>query len=330
MTERLLTVSADDDGQRLDRWLKRHVPDMPYGLAQKLLRKGAIKVNGKKAKTDLRLEGGAEIRIPPFETGGIKREKREQKVSDKDAAFIKSLVIYEDQDVIALNKPGGLAVQGGSKTKRHIDGMLGALSNKEGVKPRLVHRLDKDTSGVLLLARSAKAAKELGRLFKERQVKKIYWAIISPTPEVKDGTIKAPLTKSGENYEKMSIDDEGKYAVTEYSVLEHAGKKAAFAVFWPRTGRTHQIRIHAADILKAPVFGDGKYGGIRNEEGEKRIDGLENLSKELHLHAARLILPHPFKKGKIDVAAPLPPNLAKSWKSLGFSPKIKQDPFADL
>ncbi|MCD8520217.1 MAG: pseudouridine synthase, partial [Alphaproteobacteria bacterium] len=155
MSERILVVADDDDGQRLDRWIKRHVPDLPYVLAQKLLRKGAIKVDGKKAKTDQRLSGGQSVRIPPFETAGPQKEKRARPLSDKDAAYIRSLVIFDDGDVIAINKPGDLAVQGGTGTERHVDGMLDALVNEAGVRPRLVHRLDKDTSGVLLLARSA-------------------------------------------------------------------------------------------------------------------------------------------------------------------------------
>lgn len=334
MSERLLPVPNDDDGQRLDRWLKRHVPDMPYVLVQKLLRKGAIKVDGKKAKTDQKLAGGQIVRIPPFESGGVQKELRKKQLSEKDAAFIRSLVIFDDGDVIALNKPADLAVQGGTSTNRHIDGMLDALINAEGVRPRLVHRLDKDTSGVLLLARSAACAKALGAAFKGRGIKKIYWALIAPAPEIQDGTIRAPLLKSTGNYEKMQVDEtDGKPAITEYKVIENASRKAAFAVFWPRTGRTHQIRIHAA-LLGCPIVGDGKYG-LWNDEGNRTdaalLEGLDDTAKTLHLHAARMMLEHPMQKGKrLDISAPLPPVLARSWKAMGFRTTLKGDPFKDL
>lgn len=330
---RLITVKDDDDGQRLDRWLKRHVPDMPYALAQKLLRKGAIRVDGKRAKTDTRLSGGQEIKIPVFETGGVKSEGR-RKPSAEDAAFIRSLIIYEDADVIALNKPHGIATQGGTNQKKHIDGMLETLKDREGVVPRLVHRLDKDTSGVLLLARSAKAARELGFLFKGRDVRKIYWAIVSPAPEAFEGTIKAPMAKAGgAGREKMVVDEEeGKYAVTEFAVIENADREAAFVAFWPRTGRTHQIRLHA-QVMGTAILGDGKYKLIKDPESKRPdidLAGVE-IARRLHLHAHRLILPHPTKHGKVlDITAPLPPELVKSWRALGFNPKYKGNPFADI
>lgn len=329
-----IKVKEDDDGQRLDRWFKKAVPDMPYVLVQKLLRKGQIRVDGKRAKPDTRLEAGQEVKIPPFKPADKKAPPKKKKITDEDKAFMRSLILYEDADIIALNKPSGLAVQGGTNTKRHIDGLLPALKNKQGVVPRLVHRLDKETSGVLLLARSAKAARELGFLFKGRDVRKIYWAIVSPTPEALEGTIKAPLHKSGGNFEKMVIDDEdGKSAITEYAVLEHAGRAAAFVAFWPRTGRTHQIRAHTAQVLGSGIIGDGKYKAVKDEECkliDADLQGL-NPSKKLHLHARRLILPHPIQKGRIiDVTAPLSPEMSKSWKNLGFNPKDKQNPFEML
>lgn len=334
---RLINVKNDDDGQRLDRWLKKHVPDMPYVLAQKLLRKGAIRVDGKRVKTDTKLVGGQEVKIPAFETGGVKSQKRpenKRKLSAEDAAFIRSLVIYDDGDVIALNKPYGIATQGGTGQKRHIDGMLDALKNEEGVEPRLVHRLDKDTSGVLLLARSAKVARELGASFKGRDVRKIYWAIVKPCPDMFTGTIKAPIAKAGgAGREKMIVnEEEGKFAATDYSVIENANREAAFVAFWPRTGRTHQIRIHA-QVMGCPILGDYKYKRIEDPESkrvEADLDGMD-IAKRLHLHARRLVLPHPVKPGKvIDITAPLPPELAKSWKALGFNPKYKGDPFEGL
>lgn len=328
---RLIPVKQDDDGQRLDRWLKRVAPDLPYVLAQKLMRKGAIRVNGKRAKPDTRLAAGQEVKIPPFETSGIKSQKNKRKITQEDILFMRSLVIYEDKDVIALNKPYDLATQGGTNTKRHIDGLLDVFKDKEGTRPKLVHRLDKETSGVLLLAKSSKAARELGTLFKSKDVKKIYWAVTSPTPEAYEGAIKAPIHKSGGNYEKMVIDEEeGKYALTEYTVLENAGRETAFVAFWPRTGRTHQIRVHASQALGCSIIGDGKYKAVKDDES-KRIDAdLEGmrLAKRLHLHARRIILPHPLERGKtLDITAPLCPELVKSWKSLGFNHKDKSDPF---
>ncbi len=331
---RFITVKQDDDGQRLDRWIKRYVPELPYVLAQKLMRKGQIRVDGKRVKPETRIVGGQEVKIPPFASGNRDRSNDRKKMSDEDIKFMHSLVIYEDEDVIALNKPAGIATQGGTNTKRHIDGLLDVFKDKEGVKPRLVHRLDKDTSGILLLARSAKAARELGFAFKGRDVRKIYWAVVTPAPEAYEGTIKAPILKSGGDYEKMVIDEEeGKFALTEYSVLENAGREAAFVAFWPRTGRTHQIRVHAAQAMGCSILGDGKYKAVKDEES-KRIDadlaGM-GLAKRLHLHARRVILPHPMKHGKtLDITAPLAPDLVKSWKSFGFNHKNKEDPFADL
>ncbi len=328
---RLISVKEDDDGQRLDRWLKRVPPDMPYVLAQKLLRKCAIRIDDKKVKPDARLVAGQEVRIPPFETGGIKSEINKRKITEEDVIYMRSLVIYEDEDVIALNKPHGLATQGGTNTKRHIDGLLDVFKDKEGVKPRLVHRLDKDTSGVILLAKSAKCAREFGLAFKGRDVKKIYWAVVTPTPEAYEGTIKAPIVKSEGDYEKMIIDEEeGRYAVTEYAVVENAGRAAAFVAFWPRTGRTHQIRVHSAQALGCSIIGDNKYWAVKDEESkliDADLDGMK-LAKRLHLHARRVILPHPMHPEKIlDITAPLCPELVKSWKALGFNHKNKQDPF---
>ena len=321
---RHLIVAKDDDGQRLDRWLKRHVPELPYTLAQKLMRQGQIRVDSKRAKAETRLKAGQDVRIPPIATAGDRQEQRE-KISDKDRAFIKSLVIYDDGDVIALNKPADLASQGGTKMKRHIDGLLDVLKNKEGVRPRLVHRLDKDTSGVLLLARSAQAARVLGDSFKGRDVKKIYWAIVAPTPAQPNGTIRASLYKAeGNRREKVVVDDEqGKRAKTDYTVLENVGDQAAFVAFWPRTGRMHQIRVHA-QLIGCPIVGDAKYGGTTG-----KIGGME-LAKRMHLHARRIILPHPMRKGVLDITAPLSPELVATWKGFGFNHNNKSDPFEDI
>ncbi len=332
---RYITVKDDDDGQRLDRWIKKYVPDMPYVLAQKLMRKGQIRVDGKRVKPDTRLVSGQEIKIPPFESKTQDKIKvHKKKITDDDIEFMRSLVIYEDEHVIALNKPADFAVQGGTNTKHHIDGLLEVFKNKDGVVPRLVHRLDKGTSGILLLARSAKCARELGFAFKNRDVRKIYWGVVSPTPDAYEGTIKAPIVKSEGDYEKMVIDEkEGKFALTEYCVIENAGRAAAFVAFWPRTGRTHQIRVHAAEALGSAIIGDRKYRAIKDEECkliDADLEGMD-LPKRLHLHARRLILPHPMISGRVlDVTAPLSPELVKSWKNLGFNHKYKQDPFEEL
>lgn len=331
---RHIKVKDDDDGQRLDRWLKKEVPELPYGLSQKLMRKGQIRVDGKRAKPESRLSAGQEVRIPPIE-GQREKEQKTFKLSDKDRAFMKDLVIYQDEDVIALNKPHGIPTQGGSKIKYHIDGLLEALADRDGVKPRLVHRLDKETSGILLLARSAKIARKLGDAFKSRDVKKIYWAVVCPTPETHEGTIKAPLFKAGgNNKERMVVDEEqGKTAITEFIMLEQALDSAAFMAFWPRTGRTHQIRVHS-ELMGCPIVGDNKYARLPEQEethearrkAEADLSAL-GLADRLHLHARRIILPHPGRAGILDITAPLPPELKTSWKKLGFSPNLKEDPF---
>lgn len=317
-----ITVAADDDGQRLDRWLKKRLPELPYRLVQKLIRDGQLRVDGKRAKADTRLKEGQQVRVPPV---AEKQRGEKAKLGDKATAFMKSLVIYDDGDVIAINKPHGLASQGGTNTHHHVDGLLDALKNREGVRPRLVHRLDRDTSGILLLARSAKVAKELGDSFKGRNIKKIYWAIVAPVPEEHEGTIRAPVGKGlGKDKERMVVDttEEGKKAYTDYVVLEQTGNDAAFVAFWPRTGRTHQIRLHA-EVMECPIVGDDKYGGA-----QENIAGMA-LADRLHLHARRIICPHPTKKGMLDITAPLPSDLHKSWKALGFSPNLKGDPFKD-
>ncbi|NCT41688.1 MAG: RluA family pseudouridine synthase [Alphaproteobacteria bacterium] len=330
---RHIEVKADDDGQRLDRWIKKYVPEIPYALAQKLMRKGQIRVGSKRAKAETRLETGQTVRIPPVDD---KSQPIKHKLTDKDKAFIKDMVIYEDADVIVLNKPSGIATQGGSKQSRYIDLYLEAFTNKEGVKPRLVHRLDKDTSGILLLARSANVARKLGDAFKGRDIKKIYWAITSPAPETPEGTIKAPLSKAGgSNKERMVVDEEeGKMAITDFVILESAMSSAAFVAFWPRTGRTHQLRVHA-ELIGCPIVGDKKYSRLPEQEewhearrkAEADLNGMD-LANRLHLHARRIILPHPTNTGKmLDITAPLPPELRKSWKALGFSPNLKGDPF---
>ena len=310
---RMIKVTEAHDGQRLDRWLKRELGRVPQSLIFKIIRTGQVRVDGKRAKADQRVSEGQEVRVPP-----VKAESKEKKgLSQKDREFIKSLVIYDDGDVIALNKPGNIATQGGTNTYRHIDGLLEGLKNKKGVMPRLVHRLDKETSGVLILARSAAAVRELGFMFKGKDVEKQYCAMVSPTPEVYEGTIDAPLLKAGGKMrENIQVHEDGQKAITDYQVIDNAGKKAALLIFRPQTGRTHQIRVHASQVLEAPIVGDRKYGfdpdGFEGQLGTKRT----------HLHAFSLSFRHPTTKKHVEIKAPLPLDLKKSWKSFGFNEKL--------
>ncbi|MCI5059879.1 MAG: RluA family pseudouridine synthase [Alphaproteobacteria bacterium] len=328
-----IEVIPDEDGQRLDRFLKKHLEGTPFSLLQKLMRKGQIRVDSKRVKPDTRLQSGQNVRIPPLED---KKPAHKPKLSEKDRDFIRSLVIYDEGGIIALNKPAGIATQGGSKVTRHIDGMLDALKDKEAVRPRLVHRLDKDTSGVLLLARSASMARELGKIFQGRNIKKIYWALCAPAPEINSGEIRAPIRKikNSSGQEKMCIDpEEGQNATTYFDVLERAHKQAAFVAFWPRTGRTHQIRIHAAH-MGFGVIGDPKYfskNDQAHDPNQPNIDlGGINISKRLHLHAHEVEFIHPKNSKMVTITAPLPGALIKSWKNFGFSTTIRDDIFQDV
>jgi len=314
------TVADGDDGVRLDRWFKQHVPDLPFGRLQKLLRTGQVRVDGKRAKADTRVEAGAEIRIPPYQAGD-KTAKPKHRVNDKDAEMIRSLILYQDDWVIAINKPPGLAVQGGSRTARHIDGMLDALQFKAPERPRLVHRLDKDTSGVLLLARTRKAAQVLTKAFTSKDIRKIYWALAVGNPEMDEGEISSLLSKQGgAKGERMESGDGGQKAVTDFVRVDHAGTRASWLALMPRTGRTHQLRVHCIN-LGTPIVGDGKYGGP-----EAYIEGL---SKDMHLHARQLVMPHPRGSGTLDITAPLPDHMQKSWSFFEFDERDALDMFGD-
>lgn len=316
-----VTVSESDDGQRLDRWLKKHYPNTTFGEAQKILRTGQLRVDGKRAKGDTRLKTGQIIRIPP--QLGTATPKEERALSKKDAEFIQSIVIYKDEHLIAINKPSGLATQGGSKITRHIDGMLDGL--KFGAdKPHLVHRLDRDTSGIMLLARNTKAARLMGEVFKSRDIRKYYWAITVPAPPQHEGRIQSSIAKVavGGGERVMRVDDEeGKMALTYYSVIESLVDTLAFVAFWPRTGRMHQIRVHAAEI-GCPLLGDYKYG-----EDQSFFDDKPELPKTMHLHARRLVFQHPVTGKKVDITAPVGPDMKKTFTYFGFDTDDKSDPF---
>ncbi|MBI2234233.1 MAG: RluA family pseudouridine synthase [Micavibrio aeruginosavorus] len=323
---KIVTVAQDDDGQRLDRWLKKNAPDLPYALLQKLMRKGQIRVDGKRAKTDTRLAAGQEVRIPPSSDEG--KQDRYFRAQKGDAELLKSMILYDDGDLMVLNKPAGIAAQGGLRVERHIDGLLEHMADAEGSKPKLCHRLDRDTSGLLVLARSREMAAKMGKAFENKNIRKYYWALVAPAPEENEGSIVAPLAKGADSFKDMMVVDEenGKFARTEFKVIERAAKKAAFLALWPRTGRTHQLRVHC-QAAGFPIIGDEKYG---NDDAAADMVQALGLAPRLHLHAARLILPHPGGKGVLDLRAPLPPELRKSWGDFGFDYDFSGDPFADV
>lgn len=315
MAVQFITVATEDNDIRLDRWFMRHYPDLKNGQLQRLLRAKNIRVNGKKATTAQHLNVGDEVRVPPLTVSPKSELPRD--LSKADTEFMKSLVIYKDEYVIVLNKPAGLAVQGGSKTERHIDGMLDALRFEKNEKPHLVHRLDKDTSGVLVLGRTANAAAKLAEAFRSRDAHKVYWAVVVGKPKLLSGKIDAPLSKmsGAKGGEQMRIDFEnGQKALTLYRVIDSLGKKASWLELSPLTGRTHQLRVHLAEALNTPIIGDGKYGGDRSFSV-----GIDN-NKKLHLHARAIRLPHP--NGKIlEIQADLPKHMLDTFHFLGFNIK---------
>ncbi len=319
-------VGDDEADLRLDRWFGIHFPQLGHGHLQKLLRKGQVRVDGRRAKAGLRLAAGAEVRVPPL---GVRpadkpREKASPAIGKADAALMRSLVLYKDQDAIALNKPPGLAVQGGTGTHRHIDGMLEALRFDGKETPRLVHRLDRDTSGVLLLGRTRKATATLGKAFRSRTARKVYWAITVGVPETQSGRIDLPIAKlPGPAGERMVVDrDKGQRATTVYRVVDRIGSRLAWVALWPWTGRTHQLRVHCAAI-GCPILGDGKYGGA-----DAFVTG-HPVSRKLHLHARSLTVPHPSRKADLSVTAPLPDHMKDTWALFGLDPNDAEDPFAE-
>ena len=310
---RTFTVSEEDDGIRLDRWFKRHLPDVSFNTVSRWSRTGQLRLAGKRAVPGDRIEAGQEIRVPPLETaparaGRIQR-KRETLTADEEQ-FVRDMVIYEDPGAFVLNKPPGLATQGGTKTHQHLDRLLDGLAG-EGARPKLVHRLDKDTSGALLVARNARTAGHFAKAFSGRTAKKVYWAIVVGVPDRDEGVIDAPLAKQpGTGGEKMHVDTEhGLPAKTRWRVIDRAGNRSAWVELQPLTGRTHQLRAHMAAI-GFPIVGDAKYGGA-----EAFLTG--GISRKLHLHARRIRI-DAADGGKIDVTAELSPHFAESLATLGF------------
>ncbi|MCC5997418.1 MAG: RluA family pseudouridine synthase [Oceanicaulis sp.] len=307
-----IEVTPGEAEMRLDRWFRKHFPHIPHGRVEKFLRTGQVRVDGARAKGNQRLEAGQIVRVPPLPEPG--EVKADAPLTREDAAFARSMVIYQDADLIALNKPHGLAVQGGSKTTRHVDRLLDAFGRGDE-RPRLVHRLDKDTSGVLVVARTADSARRLARLFQTRDVKKIYWAVALGVPAPHTGQISGFLKKSGGadgDRERMVAARHGEegaqHAVTHYGVADHAGRRVSWVVLSPETGRTHQLRVHLAEFGHA-ILGDGKY--------VCDIPTPEGLSRKLHLHARRVEIPRPGKPA-LKIEAPLPDHMSETFAALGF------------
>ncbi len=318
---KLLGVGEAEDGMRLDRWLRRRWPHLGQTQIHKLARSGQLRVDGGRVKADTRLTAGAQIRVPPLPDAP--RREASEGVSSRDAAFARGLVLYEDDEVLVLNKPAGLAVQGGTKTTHHIDRLLSVWG--EGAdRPRLTHRLDRDTSGAMVLGKTATAAAQLAAAFAKRGARKTYWAIVEGNPRPVDGTVDLPLAKTGaQDLERVTPvdpkDPRAKAAVTEFVTLARAGPRAAWLALRPLTGRTHQLRVHML-ALGHPILGDPKYNTPASIEASGPL--------KLQLHARRLALPHP-SGGLIDIEAPLSPEMLAGFARFGFDPhEADGDPFA--
>jgi 23S rRNA pseudouridine955/2504/2580 synthase len=308
-------VTPDEAGMRVDRFLEARFPGLAFSHIQRVIRKGELRVNGRRVEPKDRLAAGQAVRIPPLRLEAPKPRGDEGGDAEKTRAFLRSITLHEDADVLVLNKPMGLAVQGGSGTVRHLDGMLEVLRDDKGQRPRLVHRLDKDTAGCLLVAKTRFAASALAKIFRSRAARKIYWALVAGVPKPRQGRVSTFLAKEElESESRMRIARHGEegasHAVTYYAVVETAARQLAWLSLKPVTGRTHQLRAHCAHIGH-PILGDPKYFEKENWE---LPGGLQN---RLHLLARRIVVPHP-RGGTIDVTAPLPPHMVQSWNLLGF------------
>lgn len=341
----MVTVAPDDTDQRLDRWFKRQFPQISQGRLEKLCRKGEVRVDGGRVKASTRLTAGQNVRVPPLPDSAAPPAAPKSTISQKDARMIRDCVIYRDDHVIALDKPAGLATQGGSGQTRHVDGLAEALRFDAEEKPRLVHRLDKDTSGVLLLARTRLAAKALTASMRHKETRKIYWALVAGVPTPYLGEIRYALVKAagrgnkGEGEKMIALhprevnDTPGvKRAHTLYATLYRVGSRAAWVAMEPITGRTHQLRAHMAEIGH-PIIGDGKYGGSGQENmGDgwgAQLGGI--ISKKLHLHARMMRFEHPETRKPITVTADLPDHMGQSWETFGWTADLAaEDPFEAL
>ena len=340
-----LPVGEDDADQRLDRWFRRIFPHVSQGRIEKMCRKGEIRVDGGRVKAATRLEAGQNVRIPPLPAPGERPPARPKStVSDADAKMMQASVLWRDDHIIALNKPPGLPTQGGSKQTRHVDGLSEALRFGFEDKPRLVHRLDKDTSGVLLLARTRKIASALTDAFRARDTRKIYWAAVAGMPQPALGTIRYGLVKApghgrgGEGEKMIAIHprdvektEGAKRATTDYAVMTHAGRRVSWTALVPVTGRTHQLRAHMAE-MGHPIIGDGKYGGSAQENlGDGWGSGLGGeVSRKLHLHARFISLTHPVTGNRLTITAPMPEHMTRTWDLLDWhAADVPLDPFED-
>lgn len=318
------TVERDEAGMRLDRWFKFHYPGLGFGRLQKLLRSGQIRVDGGRVQTSKRLAAGQTIRVPPL-AGPDARPQTSATIRDRhDWDVLRQALLYEDDHVMVFNKPAGLAVQGGSGVNRHVDGMLESFRDKKGQKPRLVHRLDRETAGVLVVARTRSAAAALGASFKNRKTRKIYWSLVKGVPKPQSGSISNFLARG--DADKIEVVRQGapgaEIAHTRYRIVDRAGQNLCWVALQPVTGRTHQLRVHTAHIGH-PILGDPKYFDVENWD---LPGGLQN---RLHLLARRIIIPHP-DGSVLDVQAPLPPHMQQSWAVLGFDESAAAEAESEL
>jgi 23S rRNA pseudouridine955/2504/2580 synthase len=319
-----VTVTADEANMRVDRFLEARFPGLSFSHIQRIVRKGELRINGRRADSKDRLEEGQNVRIPPLRLDAPKQQEMSEG-AQRTLAQLKDMILFEDADVMVLNKPAGLAVQGGSGTTRHVDGMLEAMRDAKGQKPRLVHRLDKETSGCLLIAKTRFAATALTGSFRTRSARKVYWALVAGVPKPKQGRISTYLARDESDDDTIMRvakhgDDGASHAVTYYALVESSAKKLAWVSLKPVTGRTHQLRAHMAHIGH-PIVGDPKYF---NKENWELPGGLQN---RLHLLARRIVIPHP-RGGVIDVSAPLPQHMQQSWNLLGLE-FDRYDPIED-
>jgi len=331
MTSKATPIEPDDNGIRVDRWFRRHYPALGHGAIEKLLRTGQVRLDGKRVKASDRLSTGQMLRLPPqlqeiqrpADQSSEKTQPGHKTLTDREKKETEALVIHKDTSVLVLDKPPGLAAQGGSGITRHIDGLLEHLTFGKKQKPRLVHRLDRDTSGVLVVARTVPAAAALSESLRRRDAQKIYWALTRGVPKKRAGTIKLALAKQGARGDERMVGvdrdaEAAKHAITDYVVIDRAGNEYAWIAVKPVTGRTHQIRVHLAS-LGTPIVGDFKYGGA----AARPVGAIENT---LHLHARSIDIAHP-DGGRLTVTAPLPSHMLRAWKLLGFRENDARDPF---